>query len=475
MPLSDGRLKLILERRFFAAVTIILGLYIFAAETGNEWVYFLSGLALSALLIGFFTPLLQVLETDLHFSLPSETVSNERLALRIKVARKGWWGAFARFLPIKWMLVHIELKRLGEPENMIKPILVEHLIKEAWVVAQTPRLRRGVYNLEAIEMMSCYPFGLAWWVKTYPLSTRFSEQDQEVQSETKTNITAASKLYAGKTYPQMVVFPRTDNIAGNFLYRLRAAGDAALFFASSRPMAALSSSSVRSLREFRLGDSPRFIHWPTSAKTGKLMIREFESEGLPAFDLLLDLTSEWKTEEQFELAVSTTLSLMQLGFRLGGSPELFILPSTESDLEKLPTILTDLPPAAPGIGWASQILARVEALQVRDPDYIVPVPRLSENNSMALLCVRPSAMTYAADGTTVNDKECDVWVLSRIALEADSDISNREAKSKPAALKPIPLHAKGSEDRRGGGESALNNRMGRVLGSISEFEEMAHL
>jgi len=103
------------------------------------------------------------------------------------------------------------------------------------------------------------------------------------------------------------------------------------------------------------------------------------------------------------------------------------------------------------------------------------VPRLSENNSMALLCVRPSAMTYAADGTTVNDKECDVWVLSRIALEADSDISNREAKSKPAALKPIPLHAQGSEDRRGGGESALNNRMGRVLGSISEFEEMAHL
>jgi uncharacterized protein (DUF58 family) len=58
-------------------------------------------------------------------------------------------------------------------------------------------------------------------------------------------------------------------------------------------------SEFHGLREFRLGDSPRWIHWRTSARRGELMVREFED--LPSDDLILIvepwLPSEGRKEE----------------------------------------------------------------------------------------------------------------------------------------------------------------------------------
>jgi uncharacterized protein (DUF58 family) len=506
IPLTSSHLKLVLEERFFVVAAIIIVLYIFAGETGSEYIYLLTSIAISALALGIFIPLLQVLETNVQFNLPKEAVSKERLNLRVRVVRKNWWGPLARFLPIKWLLVKIKLTRLGEKENMLRSIMVEQLTSEAWVVAQTPKLRRGIYTLQSIELYSCYPFGLAWWVKSYPLNTQFTEE-RHSQTATYTSIQAADAARTTGSAPQMIVFPRTDSLEGNFLFRLRAAGDSALFFSSSRPIAALTSASVRSLREFRQGDSPRLIHWPTSARTGKLMIREFESEGLPGFDVLLDLTSAWQSEEQFELAVSIALSLLQLGYKLGGSPELFIIPSVDEDIDKLPAILTDLPPLAPGIGWAAQILARVDALTVNNLDYSVKVPRVGETDTLALLTLRPAAINAAAveayddylaglkqagkdeseeesqDRTVMieppapSPKQVDIWVMSRAYLQADADRSAEIANIDDAmALKArIPLHAQGSGDRRQGPAVGSSAPPGRVLATLSEYEEMPHL
>jgi len=494
VPFIPGQnLKLVLEKRFFVAVFVTFCLYAFGTMTNNEWVYLLTSASLSTLILGVLIPLVQILESDIYFHLPREAVSKERLNLRVQVKRKSFLsrlglGFLVRYLPVKWLLVKIQLVRLGEKENMLRPVMVEHLLNEAWVVAQTPKLRRGVYNLESIEIFSCYPFGLAWWVKSYPLTEEFTDYSLSANAAYDQKIGAGEK--GGKRSLQMVVFPRSNNIEGSFLYRLRAAGDSALFFSSARPIAALSSSSVRSLREFHTGDSPRLIHWPTSAKVGKLMIREFESEGLPGFDVLLDLTSDWQNEEQFELAVSISLSLLQLGFRLGGSPELFITPAVDEDIERLPAILTDLPAIAPGIGWAAQMLARVEALVV-DPnfgDYKVKVPHVGETDTLALLCPRPgvpSARDFEKEGDNeetkrieMDPKQVDLWVMSRALLEADSERMTEKATEEALSLKaPIPLHAMGSGDRRQSTYDAKQGKAppGRVLSSLTEFEELPHL
>jgi len=49
------------------------------------------------------------------------------------------------------------------------------------------------------------------------------------------------------------------------------------------------STMVRGIREYCRGDSPRYIHWPTSAKHGNLMVKEFESNSIPHVLIVLDL------------------------------------------------------------------------------------------------------------------------------------------------------------------------------------------
>lgn len=74
----------------------------------------------------------------------------------------------------------------------------------------------------------------------------------------------------------------------------------------------LSSSDVsfHALREYVAGDDRRAVHWKTTARTGRLMVRQFE-ETMRAHLLILLSTVEtdYETEDDFELAVSSVGSL----------------------------------------------------------------------------------------------------------------------------------------------------------------------
>jgi uncharacterized protein (DUF58 family) len=61
------------------------------------------------------------------------------------------------------------------------------------------------------------------------------------------------------------------------------------------------------LRQFRPGDSPRWIHWRTSARRGELMVREFED--VPGDDLVLVLDTHAGAAE-FESAVSLAATIV---------------------------------------------------------------------------------------------------------------------------------------------------------------------
>jgi uncharacterized protein (DUF58 family) len=60
-------------------------------------------------------------------------------------------------------------------------------------------------------------------------------------------------------------------------------------------------AEVHGLRVFRPGDSPRMIHWRTSARRGELMVREMED--VPGDDLMLVLDTEAPPGDAFEEAV----------------------------------------------------------------------------------------------------------------------------------------------------------------------------
>jgi uncharacterized protein (DUF58 family) len=82
--------------------------------------------------------------------------------------------------------------------------------------------------------------------------------------------------------------------------------------AEHRPRHTLRSRAAQAefhgLREFHTGDSPRWIHWRTSARRGQLMVREFED--LPGDDLAVVLDpGGYVPGELFEAVVSLAATL----------------------------------------------------------------------------------------------------------------------------------------------------------------------
>lgn len=74
--------------------------------------------------------------------------------------------------------------------------------------------------------------------------------------------------------------------------------------------------SFHALREYRFGDDHRHVHWMSTARTGRLMIRHYVDNRLPQIHLVLDLDAERYVDggkptrsEAFETAVEVTASI----------------------------------------------------------------------------------------------------------------------------------------------------------------------
>jgi uncharacterized protein (DUF58 family) len=68
------------------------------------------------------------------------------------------------------------------------------------------------------------------------------------------------------------------------------------------------SQEFVSLREYRRGDPLRHIHWKSWARTGRLIVKEFEDEFFVRHALVLDTFTEGRDPEVFEEAVSVAAS-----------------------------------------------------------------------------------------------------------------------------------------------------------------------
>lgn len=68
--------------------------------------------------------------------------------------------------------------------------------------------------------------------------------------------------------------------------------------------------SFHAIREYAPGDSRRQIHWKSTAKTGRLMVRQYEESRRSRMAVVLGLAAaEYATDAEFELAVSASASL----------------------------------------------------------------------------------------------------------------------------------------------------------------------
>lgn len=74
--------------------------------------------------------------------------------------------------------------------------------------------------------------------------------------------------------------------------------------------------SFHAIREYQPGDSRRQVHWKSTAKTGQLMVRQYEETRRSQMVVALASSSdEFRDAEEFELAVSAAASIGVRGIR----------------------------------------------------------------------------------------------------------------------------------------------------------------
>lgn len=76
-------------------------------------------------------------------------------------------------------------------------------------------------------------------------------------------------------------------------------------------------ATFHSLRPYVAGDDPRLIHWPTTARTGSLMVREFYEDRRPEFVVTVDTAAHVCDADDFEEVVDVAASVANLGLRAG--------------------------------------------------------------------------------------------------------------------------------------------------------------
>ena len=205
--------------------------------------------------------------------------------------------------------------------------------------------RRGRYAWGPVAALSGWPLGLVW--RRVPLLPGC----------------------------EVIVLPRLGWVHRGLLrrrLRLAAARGAWLRRQGWRHRAA--QDEFHGLRSFRTGDSPRAIHWRTSARRGELMVREFED--VPGEDLLVLVDPSppagvrgEQAEEAFERALSLAATLCWEWCRRKGDRLVLGVATARPEVHDGLTsvaharrVLECLAELAPGPADAAALLARLAAL-----------------------------------------------------------------------------------------------------------------
>jgi len=115
--------------------------------------------------------------------------------------------------------------------------------------------RRGKYRFRDLDLGTRAPFGLVEQRVTIPL------------------------------VEEILVYPQIGQLGRRWLQLQRQSSQNRL---GKRHDRSSQQEEYHGLRDYRAGDSPRWIHWRTSARRGELMVKEFEQENEQELAILID-------------------------------------------------------------------------------------------------------------------------------------------------------------------------------------------
>jgi uncharacterized protein (DUF58 family) len=153
---------------------------------------------------------------------------------------------------------------------------------EHTVTGAIPTRRRGMYDVGPFEIERIDPFWLSVGTRRDTVRT------------------------------PVIIHPKVYDLVGPHGSVRVVENESVLRRATADPM-----SGFVSMREYVAGDDPRMIHWPTTARTGTLMVREHVEVRRPEFTVVLDTAPSAGSPEDFEEAVDVAATLAVHAIRTG--------------------------------------------------------------------------------------------------------------------------------------------------------------
>jgi uncharacterized protein (DUF58 family) len=336
----------------FAAV----GLGIAAVNTGNNLAYLLCSMLLALIIVSGMLSDLTIRGLQVTVSVPDAIHATQAALVTIALANRKRRLAsyslalealdrpppprsavFARWRP-RWTLddwlraIGLKDRRgLGTPRRLAYvsrlPARTERVV--GWEVTLPARGRRRLPRLRAT---TGFPFGL--FVKTGP-PLLF---DQEV-----------------------LVYPAVRPV------RPRELGEAVSGEAAARRRGR--GHDLYNLRAYRAGDEPHLIHWPTSAKSGSLMVRELEEDTTEDTRIMLTgrgAADGARLEGALSEAASLAVHLLRrgTGVELAGAAGVVPLGRGLGQERRILTALALYDPPSPGGGAAAGLTTGLREIRI---------------------------------------------------------------------------------------------------------------
>lgn len=255
------RLKLTREGRYFIAITVGIGLA--AINTGNNLLYLLLGWLLSVII--------------------ASGVMSDMSMRGLRVTRRPPGRLYANRPFLMEISVENVKDKLASYSVEIEDLIDERpLDKKCYFLKVPPGRtqrtsyrhtfhRRGLYKFDGFRVATKFPFALFH-------KSRDVHEDGEV-----------------------LVFPAVHQVPPP-APRARYLGDSQMNRIGRR-------GEFFGLREYRDGDDRRMIHWRSSARTGRLLVREYEEEAQQRATIIVDNALPAGADEALENALEEAISL----------------------------------------------------------------------------------------------------------------------------------------------------------------------
>jgi uncharacterized protein (DUF58 family) len=323
--------------------------------------------------------------------LPNEAFAGASFRVRYRLTNHSRW------LPVWMVRVEDRIESAEPSERALAVCGVGSISPQRTVIAQYDCLvaRRGLYRFGPIGLMTTFPFSL--------FSSRL--------------------LVDGRS--QLHVYPQLLTLRPRWQQRLVKRSDG---MANSARRSGPMEGDFFGLREWQSGDSPKWIHWRTTARLSEPAVRQFEQQR--RFDSLILVDAHVGPEpvveqarQQVELAISLAATiLVQLAVApsnrivlavAGRGAEAVIGGGSSQGKRRMLEVLASLQPAdqPPLVAAVSQAIDIVGQSQ----DLIVISPRGWEQVKQAQPALLPAIARWVRRGTfrwlNVGDQTIQQWIV----------------------------------------------------------------